>query len=70
MLDRGQQVYVVQVTSEHKVQLERSIDAGGGRFWVDGAAFLAAVLEDRGRSEDTEVSDSARVNPEVTSSSV
>lgn len=41
----GEEVYVTQVTDD-QVQFERSRFEGGGRFWVDAAAFMAALDDD------------------------
>jgi hypothetical protein len=55
-LAAGQDVYVHEVVDDDKVRIERTIAAGGGRFVVDGAAFLAAVKKPGSGSESTESS--------------
>jgi hypothetical protein len=55
VLPKGEAIFVMKVSSENKVFIERSNDLGGGRFWIDGAAFLAAIVEDRGGSGTSDV---------------
>ena len=47
---KDEQVYVHEVSNDNKVRIERTIAAGGGRLWVDGLAFLAAVKKLEGES--------------------
>ncbi len=47
---KDEQVYVHEVSNDNKVRIERTIAAGGGRLWVDGIAFLAAVKKLEGES--------------------
>ena len=55
LIPAGEQLYVTRVTPDNKVQVNRGQDVGGGLFWVDAAAFLAAVEENWGTSANTEV---------------
>jgi len=44
-LAKDETLYVVRITSENKVYVNRSTANGGGYLWIDGAAFLSAVPE-------------------------
>ena len=52
-LAKDETLYVVRISSENKVYVNRSTASGGGYLWIDGAAFLSAIAESSLNTETT-----------------